>query len=184
MDHYQEIRVLPHTEFNEEMLMAALFAKLHCALGIRGKGDIGVSFPLHDVKPGMCLRLHGKAQALRELEATSWHKGLKDYCLRSDIMPTPDVKSWRCVSRVQVKSSPQRLLRRSVKKGWLTEEEALQRKTLMGEQHCDLPWLTMRSLSNGQSFRLFIRHGDIVPAPVNGEFSSYGLSATATIPWF
>lgn len=45
MDHYFDLRVLPDPEFNTEMLMAALFAKLHRALGARGKGDIGVSFP-------------------------------------------------------------------------------------------------------------------------------------------
>lgn len=45
MDYFLDIRVLPDPEFSEEMLMAALFAKLHRALGARGKGDIGVSFP-------------------------------------------------------------------------------------------------------------------------------------------
>lgn len=44
MDHYLEIRVLPDPEFSSEMLMAALFAKLHRVLGARGQGDIGVSF--------------------------------------------------------------------------------------------------------------------------------------------
>ncbi|WP_251265995.1 type I-F CRISPR-associated endoribonuclease Cas6/Csy4, partial [Enterobacter hormaechei] len=56
MDHYIEIRVLPDPEFSEEMLMAALMAKLHRALGQRGKGDIGVSFPAHGIKPGAVLR--------------------------------------------------------------------------------------------------------------------------------
>ncbi len=60
MDHYIEIRVLPDPEFSEEMLMAALMAKLHRALGQRGKGDIGVSFPAHGIKPGAVLRLHGE----------------------------------------------------------------------------------------------------------------------------
>ena len=96
----------------------------------------------------------------------------------------PEVNHWRCVSRVQVKSSAQRLMRRSVKKGWLTEEEAQQRMLTMAEARTDLPWLNLRSLSTGQSFRLFIRHGDLLSAPVTGVFSTYGLSATATIPWF
>lgn len=184
MDHYLEIRVLPDPEFSEETLMAALFAKLHRALVEREKGDIGVSFPLLDIKPGSSLRLHGSAQALSELEKLSWRKGLSDYCECSAVTPVPQIKGWRCVSRVQVKSSPQRLLRRSVKKGWLTEEEAQQRLLQMQEQHTDLPWLNMRSLSTGQSFRLFVRHGEILSSPVSGEFSCYGLSPTATIPWF
>lgn len=184
MDHYLEIRVLPDPEFTEEMLMAALFAKLHRALGARGKGDIGISFPLHTLKPGGLLRLHGMLSALTELEQVAWRKGLSDYCQCGNITPVPDAPGWRCVSRVQVKSSPQRLLRRSVKKGWLSEAEAQQKLLTMQEEQTDLPWIAMRSLSTGQSFRLFIHHGDIVDSAVTGEFSSYGLSQTATIPWF
>jgi CRISPR-associated endonuclease Csy4 len=41
MDHYLEIRVLPDPEFSEEMLMAALVAKLHRALGKEGRGILG-----------------------------------------------------------------------------------------------------------------------------------------------
>lgn len=184
MDHYIEIRVLPDPEFSEETLMAALVAKLHRAFGQRGKSDIGISFPEHGVKPGAVLRLHGHRQALNELESLAWRKGLSDFCAASAIQPVPAVRQWRCVSRVQVKSSAQRLLRRSVKKGWLTEEEAQQRLLTMEEVRTDLPWLNLRSLSSGQSFRLFIRHGDVLCAPVAGTFSTYGLSATATIPWF
>ena len=184
MDHYLEIRVLPDPEFSEEMLMAALVARLHRALGRRGKGDIGVSFPSHHIKPGAVLRLHGQHRALNELESTGWRKGLNDYCLCSQVQPVPEAASWRCVRRVQVKSSPERLLRRSVRKGWLTEEEAQKRMATMEEERTDLPWLNLRSLSSGQSFRLFIRHGDLLPAPVAGLFSTYGLSATATVPWF
>ena len=92
MDHYLEIRVLPDPEFNEEMLMAALMAKLHRALGLRGQGDIGISFPAHGIKPGPVLRLHGTHPALSELESLVWRKGLSDYCMSSDIQPVPVVK--------------------------------------------------------------------------------------------
>ncbi|MER1978947.1 MULTISPECIES: type I-F CRISPR-associated endoribonuclease Cas6/Csy4 [Pseudocitrobacter] len=184
MDHYLEIRVLPDPEFNAEMLLAALFAKLHRALGARGKGDIGVSFPHYGTTPGDCLRLHGSASSLNELEATSWRKGLSDYCQCSMVTPVREVKAWRTVSRIQVKSSPQRLLRRSVRKGWLTEEEALARLQTLPEVRTSLPYLNIKSLSTGQQFRLFISHGELLNAPVKGTFSSYGLSAVATIPWF
>ena len=184
MDHYLEIRVLPDPEFSSEMLMAALFAKLHRVLGARGQGDIGVSFPDVNVMPGARLRLHGSAQALQALEASTWRKGLTDYCQCSPVTPVPEIKGWRVVSRVQVKSNSQRLLRRSVKKGWLTEEQAIERLATQAEQRTDLPFLNMKSLSSQQLFKLFIRHGDLLKEPVKGEFSSYGLSATATIPWF
>lgn len=184
MDHYQEIQVLPDPEFTEEILMAALFAKLHRALGARGQVDIGVSFPDHHLKPGARLRLHGKREALAELEATNWRTGLQDYCQCKQLMPVPAVQGWRTVSRYQVKSSPERLMRRSVRKGWLTEEQAQQRLQTLPPQRTTLPWLSMKSLSSGQRFLLFIRHGELLPAQVSGTFSSYGLSAQATIPWF
>lgn len=184
MDHYLEIRVLPDSEFSEEMLMAALMAKLHRALGQRGQGDIGISFPEHGIKPGAVLRLHGTQTALSELDSLTWRSGLSDYSMPSGIKHVPVVNQWRCVSRVQVKSSAQRLMRRSVKKGWLTEAEAQQRLLTMQEARTDLPWLNLRSLSTGQSFKLFIRHGDLLSAPVAGIFTTYGLSATATVPWF
>lgn len=184
MDHYLEIRVLPDPEFSVETLMAALFAKLHRALGAKGKGDIGVSFPLYGVTPGAILRLHGSAEALHALETTHWRKGLNDYCQHGAVLPVPDIKGWRTVSRVQVKSSPQRLLRRSVRRGRLTEEEASQRLLTMAGQHTDLPYLVIKSLSSKQQFRLFIAHGKLQTTPVSGEFSSYGLSAVATVPWF
>lgn len=184
MDHYQDIRVLPDPEFQEEVLMAALFAKLHRALGARGKGDIGISFPDHDLKPGARLRLHGQRAALAELEAARWRAGLQDYCQSGELAAVPEVQGWRTVSRVQVKSSPERLLRRSVRKGWLTEEQAQQRLSSIVEQRTTLPWLNIKSLSSGQHFRLFICHGELLAEPVSGTFSSYGLSAQATIPWF
>ena len=184
MDYFIDIRVLPDPEFTENMLMAALFSKLHRALGQRGVGDIGVSFPQFEHKLGPLLRLHGCEKSLGELERIDWRRGLKDYCESSDIAPIPEIKGWRCVSRVQVKSSPERLLRRSVKKGWLTQEEAESRLNLMKKCHTHLPWLNLKSLSTGRFFQLFIQHGDLIHEPVTGIFSSYGLSNTATVPWF
>lgn len=117
----------------------ALFAKLHRALGARGKGDIGVSFPEFSVKPGPLLRLHGDESALCALEETLWRKGLNDYCQSGQIMPVGEIQGWRCVSRVQVKSSPERLMRRSVRKGWLTQDEANERLLSMRGESTALP---------------------------------------------
>ncbi|RKQ41020.1 type I-F CRISPR-associated endoribonuclease Cas6/Csy4 [Enterobacter sp. R1(2018)] len=184
MDSYQEIRVLPDPEFKESILMAALFAKLHRALAGRGKGDIGVCFPEYKQSPGSIIRLHGEQAALEELEATGWRAGLNDYCNASFVLPVPVIKGWRKVSRVQVKSSAERMLRRSVRKGWITEEEAHHRLSTMQDQYSKLPFIQMKSRSNGQAFRLFIDHGELQQQQSSGVFSSYGLSDGASIPWF
>ncbi|WP_323839971.1 type I-F CRISPR-associated endoribonuclease Cas6/Csy4 [Photorhabdus africana] len=184
MDYYFEIRVLPDPEFSQQDLMEALFAKLHRALGQVGNGQIGVSFPRSGKTLGNTLRMHGSSEALNDLQALSWLKGLRDYTEVIDIQPIPQETKYRCVSRVQVKSSAERLRRRSIKKGWLTEEQALQRISISKEQRTHLPFLFLKSLSSGQSFLLFVKQGPIEDKSTQGVFSSYGLSSSATIPWF
>ena len=125
MNFYQDIRVLEDPEFSEPMLMAALFAKLHRVLGAQANGAVGVSFPRAGKMLGDTLRLHGSQDALQALQATPWLKGLRDYTQCSDIQRIPENVMHCTVSRVQVKSSAERLRRRSVKKGWLTEEPPL-----------------------------------------------------------
>ncbi len=184
MESYQDIRVLPDPEFIEETLMAALFARLHRALVAYGKGDIGISFPEHAKKLGGVIRLHGSQAALTQLEESRWRAGLNDYCRATAILAIPAVTGWRVVSRVQVKSSVERLVRRSLRKGWITEEQAQQRIAEGRDRRCNLPFLTLNSLSTGQCFKLFISHGKLQTTPASGSFSSYGLSDTATVPWF
>lgn len=184
MDHYQDIRVLPDPEFSESMLMTALFAKLHRALAADGKGEIGISFPHLNKQPGDTLRLHGCAVALTRLEATHWRKGLTDYVTVTAVQAVPAGVQYRTFSRVQVKSSAPRLRRRAVRKGWLTEQQALTKIPLTREQRTSLPFIMVRSLSSGQSFRLFMRPGKLQNTAVAGIFSFYGFSVTATVPWF
>ncbi|KAA8998073.1 type I-F CRISPR-associated endoribonuclease Cas6/Csy4 [Affinibrenneria salicis] len=184
MDHYLEIQVLPDPEFTTADLLSALFAKLHRALGQRGKGDIGVSFPDAGKTLGDKIRVHGSETALAELQASAWLKGLRDYTQSSDIQSVPAGVKFRPVRRVQVKSSAMRLRRRSVNKGWLTEKQAEERIPFSCEQRTGLPFLQLKSLSSGQTFRLFIAQGPVQSTSVNGTFSTYGLSATATVPWF
>ncbi|NHB92807.1 type I-F CRISPR-associated endoribonuclease Cas6/Csy4 [Photorhabdus cinerea] len=184
MDYYFEIRVLPDPEFSQQSLMEALFAKLHRALGQVGDGRIGVSFPCAGKTLGDKLRIHGASEALNDLQALPWLKGLRDYTEIMDIQPVPQDTRYRCVSRVQVKSSVERLRRRSIKKGWLTEEQARQSIPISKEQRTHLPFLLLKSLSSRQTFPLFIEQGPIEDKPTSGVFSSYGLSSSATIPWF
>ncbi|WP_367299524.1 type I-F CRISPR-associated endoribonuclease Cas6/Csy4 [Hafnia alvei] len=184
MNFYQDIRVLEDPEFSEPMLMAALFAKLHRALGAYGQGDVGVSFPRATKTLGDTIRLHGSQQALSAIEATQWLKGLRDYSQCAEILAVPEKVAYRTVSRVQVKSSAERLRRRSVKKGWLTEEQARLQILDANEQKTSLPFIVLKSLSTGQMFHLFICQGELQTQPTTGKFSSYGLSATAMVPWF
>jgi CRISPR-associated endonuclease Csy4 len=184
MDHYLDIRVLDDPEFSAQQLLNALFAKLHRTLALISAGQIGVSFPAAAKTLGGTLRLHGAAAALSALQSTFWFKGLRDYTQVGEILPVPDNAKFRIVKRIQVKSSVERLRRRSVKKGWLTEEQAAVKISATTEKRTNLPFLEVKSTSTGQLFKLFISQGPILSAPSTGEFSAYGLSATGTIPWF
>jgi len=184
MEHYIEIKILPDQEFSSSLLMNALFAKLHRALAVAGHGKIGASFPQAHKTLGDTIRLHGSKIALEQLMAVGWLKGLTDYTCVSVIADVPSGCKYRVVKRMQAKSSVERMYRRSVKKGWLSEEDAVVKMDAGKEKLLNLPYVQLKSHSTAQAFRLFIRHGKIVDSPVVGGFSAYALSDVATIPWF
>ena len=184
MDHYVEIKVLPDPEFGENLLMNSIFAKLHRALANTGQGEIGVSFPQAGKSLGAVLRLHGSLAALNRLMALNWFKGLRDYTQTSAVLPVPAGAQHRVVKRVQVKSSAERLRRRSVNKGWLSAAAAIERIPLSKEKQSKLPFLELKSNSNEQTFRLFIWQMPLQSSAVAGRFSDYGLREHATTPYF
>lgn len=187
MDHYLEIRLLPDPEFVPSVLMNALFAKLHRALVELGSNAIGISFPDVGQKPltiGNRLRLHGESDDLQRLLAMSWLTGMRDHVTLMGPSQVPATVDYRAVQRVQAKSNPERLRRRLIKRKGITEEEALRAIPDSSAKQLKLPFVTIKSQSTGQEFRLFIDHKAIQSEPIAGEFSSYGLSPTATVPWF
>ena len=185
MNYYLEIKVLPDPEFKETVLMNALFAKLHRALVNIKSEAIGISFSrLNEKSLGNILRLHGAEKELKHLDETNWLKGLRDYTICSELQPAPNSAKYRIVKRVQAKSNIERLKRRSIKKGWLTKQEADQKYSNNSGQNLDLPYLQLRSSSTSQSFKLFIAYGELLEKPIAGKFNAYGLSNQGTIPWF
>lgn len=187
MDHYLDLKLLPDPEFPAPQLMSALLAKLHRGLHDLRRTDVGISFP--DVERanrglGARLRLHGSAEALDRLMALNWLTGMHDHLHLSQLATIPAQVRWRCVSRVQVDSNPDRPRRRLIKRHGISEAEACQRIPDSAGKRCDLPYATLRSNGSGNRFRLFIRHGPLLDAPSTGAFSAYGLSAQASIPWF
>lgn len=182
MDHYLDIHILPDPEFSPGLLMNALYAKLHKALSETARGDIGVSFPLAKKTPGTQLRLHASATALSSLMAGEWLKGMRDHIQLSDISPVPASHTHVLVSRYQPANAPHRLRSRSVRKGWLSEEEAEQRIPDKPLEESGLPYLQLKSNTNGNHFRLYIQQTASTAAA--GKFNNYGLSNTCTVPFF
>ena len=184
MDYYIDIQVLPGSEFPDSIIINKLFSNLHKRLVDCGYGEIGVSFPKVNKTLGSILRLHGLQASLQRLMNKNWVESLMDYITVSEMIKVPTDVRYRIVKRVQSKSSTERLLRRSVRKGWITEEEAVLRAENKIDKKLSLPYVSLKSHSTGQMFNVFIEHGSILINPVEGVFSAYGLSTVATIPWF
>ena len=73
---------------------------------------------------------------------------------------------------------------RLLKRGSITEDEAKQYKAKMFTKGLDNPYLELQSHSNGHKHRRYIQFGELLDSPITGEFDQFGLSKTATIPWF
>ncbi|MEO7160244.1 MAG: type I-F CRISPR-associated endoribonuclease Cas6/Csy4 [Polaromonas sp.] len=187
MDHYVDIDVRPDPEFPAHQLMSALYAKLHRALVAQESTGIGVSFPGVDSQApylGTRFRLHGSQAALAALLESDWLTGMRDHVALTPLRPVPPAAQYRAVKRVQVKSSPERLRRRLMRRHGIDEQQARERIPDESAQLTHLPFVQLRSTSTGQFFRLFIDHGPVQPGAVAGDFNAYGLSHRATIPWF
>ena len=187
MDHHIDIDVLPDPEFPTYQLMNALYAKLHRALAAENSTRIGVSFPGFSLKAphlGTRLRLHGDVAALSALMASGWATGMRDHVTLTPPTQVPETTKHRIVRRIQVKSSPERLRRRLMRRHDLDAQQARQRIPDEVAHMAKQPYVQLRSTSTGQSFRLFIDHGPAQSHATAGDFNTYGLSQVATIPWF
>ena len=187
MDYYVDIDVRPDPEFPAHQLMSALYAKLHRALAAQASAGIGVSFPGVNSNVshlGTRLRLHGSLMDLSTLLSVDWLAGMRDHVALMPPTSTPPTVQHRRVSRVQVKSNPERLRRRLMRRHTLDEHEARQCIPDNAVHLSKLPFVQLRSTSTGQSFRLFIEHGPLQPSMLSGTFNAYGLSQQATVPWF
>ena len=187
MHHYIDIHLRADPEFAEHQLMAALFAKLHRVLAQAQINTIGVSFPHYGLSPatlGRVLRLIGGSAELTRLMAQPWLAGMRDHTALGNIVPVPENAVHKRLQRVQAKSSPERLMRRQMRRHELSEEEARGVYQDVPAQRLKLPYIPMASSSSGQAFKLFFRLGPAQAQPTPGDFNAYGLSKTATTPCF
>lgn len=185
--YFMDIRLLPDPEFGQPLLLGALYAKLHRALVQLSADDIGVSFPEYRVQPrtlGNILRLHGQEPALQRLLETDWLRGMRDHVESGPVQPIPADVAHRQLLRRQFKTSAQRLRRRRMRRKGETHEQAFAAIPDEVERQPDLPFVQLRSQSTGQTFCLFLALSEPLTEAREGVFNSYGLSTTATLPWF
>jgi len=90
---------------------------------------------------------------------------------------------YRNISRIQSNMTEAKL-RRLIKRGSITQEETKAYKAKMFQQGMDNPYLELESGSNGHKHRRYLQFGELSSQSVKGEFDQFGLSKTATVPWF
>lgn len=183
MNYYLDIRLKPDPEFKSTILMNAVYSKFHKALCDLNSVSIGVSFPKYKKMLGDLMRIHGTAEALDKLQCLNWIGGMKGYCEQSDIKPVPTGAKFRVVSRKQSTMSNAKL-NRLLKRSSITEDQIEQYTAKMCTKGLDNPYLELISGSSGHKHRRYIEFGKLQDSPVDGSFDQFGLSKTATVPWF
>lgn len=185
--HYVDLTVVPDPENSAPHLLGVLYGQLHLALVRNRLDSVGVSFPRYSLDPraiGSVLRLHGDAATLAGLMAEDWLKGVRDHVRATGVLPVPEGSPHRTVQRRQFKTSVERLRRRRMQRKGETAEQAAKAIPATAEDRPDLPYVHLRSRSTGQPFCLFVALGPLRQEAAPGTFNSYGLSGTATVPWF
>jgi len=197
MKYYLDITLLPDAEANLGFLWQKVYQQIHIVLAdnkiAENQSAIAVSFPKYGDKEfplGDKLRLLADQQALLEqLDIAKWLNRLTDYTHATSIKSVPSsVNEYACFKRKAVKSELKRAVSLANHLSKPVEEVVKFRQDKGLNQNSKLPFIHMESqkpTETGQKnkFRLFIeRH--LYDSSVEGNFDCYGLSKTATIPWF
>lgn len=207
MKYYQELTLIGQPEISFSFILTKVYTQIHLALvemqDENGLVPIGVSFPeyLSDKKEarllnksdgdnrkiglGNKLRVFAETEDdLKQLDLLKWLSHLMDYVHLTGIreVPIKKVTGYVYFQRKHIKGSPQKLSKRHAKRHNISITES--EKYYNGLQSTsDLPYLYLKSLSNDQSFRLFILKVKS-NSFVNKSFRTYGLSTVSTVPEF
>ena len=211
---YQEITLIPNADINRHFLWSKTFQQIHLGLveiqDAQKRVPIGLSFPEYKMGEkfgilGSKLRLFAADEAaLTRFDVARRLNRLSDYVHCTGIRPVPDaVKGYAVYQREQPKTSKERLARRYAKRHNMDYEAALNskvelsakleagvecEKTLMSysempHQTILTPFIRLKSLSSSNTFCLWIKKSEVENSN-DGTFTTYGLSATATVPEF
>lgn len=183
MNSYIDIHLQPDSELKEAELSSKIYTKLHKALVTLGTDKIGISFPLANLKLGLLFRIHGDKSLLNDLQGLDWLGSLKGYCKIQQLKAIPDQVQYRIVSAKRSNMSKAKL-KRLIDRGSIDEAGIKRYKVKMLSLGFDNPYLDLQSQSSGQLYRKFFEFSQIEDQKSDGSFDSYGLSKSATVPWF
>lgn len=200
MKYYLDITLLPNTEINLPFLWQKIFQQVHIALVDNKIGDNEsaialsiVNYGNNDFPLGNKLRLLADSKdTLIKLDIQQWLERLSDYSHIKSIKNVPnDIKQYAQFKRKAVKSIEKKAKRRAehLNKPYSDVLDYLIKEGKSAS--CSLPFIKVESQNTKKrieqnvscQFLLFIKR-DFFETPISGKFDCYGLSKTATVPWF
>jgi CRISPR-associated endonuclease Csy4 len=185
MNHYIEITLNPNRSNKIYELRSGIMANIHNALVLLQSTTVGVSFPSFDgeLHLGPVIRLHGSNNMLQSILEMNVFSKMSDVIYITDVLEVPDtVDGYQSIHRIQQTMSMSKL-NRLIKRGSIKTEDINKYKAKMCRGLLDNPYFELMSQSSKQRFRTYLQFNDKSEL-VEGEFNSYGLSKSATVPIF
>lgn len=187
MDQYVEIRIAEPCFVSTAIVMSSLFERVHHLI-VEKRVPFGLSFPEYGSTLGAIMRIHFSTGSWSEEIVLSLKKGGLGALIRvTEPARVPVTSRYVCVKRIQPKTNPERLLRRSLRKGWISYEEMQERLNASQAVKIEKPFVRLKSRSTGEKFHIFLEQSVQEGAgdELMGEFNSYGLSQRGgRLPWF
>lgn len=199
MKHYLDITLLPSDDIGVHFLWSKVMMQIHLALveiqDSNKKVPVAVSFPNYKEPAnnelghiGNKLRLFALDKAdLERLNIQKWLSRLEDYVHIKNIADVPsEVKSFENFNRRQKSGSPDKHIRRRMKRHNETLEQASQYFSDYKMKAADkaLPFIKMKSLTSDNEFNMSIKRKAIEQNATPVMFNTYGFSSNSALPKF
>lgn len=214
MRYYIDLKMLPEHDMTLFQVWSSVFMQVHLALveckNEQQQVPVGVSFPEYVCQDnftrlGQKLRLLAHTEAeLQQLNLSKWLDRLTDYVHISSIRPVPTdkLKGHVLVQRYRDRHSIEALTRRYAKRKGIGDLGAAKQTQIAGyaarhgvdqttaalqydapRELKNLPFIRLHSLSTGRALSVCIEQRPVQSAQ-QGLFSTYGLSASTTVPYW
>jgi CRISPR-associated endonuclease Csy4 len=195
MKFYLELTILDSTDNTFACAWSKLYAQLHLAFVEQkdAKEQIvyGVSFPEYKIVEtngkiiallGAKLRIFANSmQELEQLNLYKWLERLTDFVHIKSAKQVENVTQYLTVSRYRPQASIGKLARRYANKHGVSLDDALKRLEGFKQKLEPYPYVQLKSLSENCHFSLCINQ-KVAAQQNTGNFSTYGLSSTSTVP--
>lgn len=183
--HYIELKAIPQMDMLQSEVVGHCMQILHKCLP-HFEGRLGIAFPAYGLGRtlGGILRVFGNEADCNALYQQLLQNGLEDYALISQVKETPTSSEHRCYSRVHRKGQSTIRRTEAFLKSINKWNEDIRVEMQNRQQNTPFfPHIHLKSASTNQRFILAVKERK-TSTSCTGQFGSYGLSNTTTVPHF